>query len=56
MIRPAADIFIGESSGVTTANGFTIAANTTVTLELADNIILYAIAAGSTNVRVLEIA
>lgn len=57
MIRPASDIHIGESSGVTTATGFTIAANTTVTLEVGPGVTIYAIGGGAgINVRVLEIS
>lgn len=56
MIKPAADIQIGEASGVTTATGFTITANTTLVLECDDTVVIYAIASGSVNVRVLEIS
>lgn len=57
MIRPASDIYIGPTNGVTTANGFTLAANTTTTLEVGPNVTIYAIGGGAgINVRVLEIA
>ena len=57
MIKPASDIQIGESAGVTTATGFTITANTTLTLEVGPGVAIFAIAAGAgVNVRVLEIS
>lgn len=57
MIKPASDIFIGENSGVTTASGFTITANTTLTLEVGPGVAIYAIGGGAgINVRVLEIS
>lgn len=57
LIRPGADIQIGPDNAVTTANGFTIAANTTLTLEVGPGVAIWAIASGAgVDVRVLEIA
>lgn len=57
MIRPASDIYIGTDNTVTTANGFTVAGNTTVTLEVGPAVTVWAIGGGAgINVRVLEIS
>lgn len=56
LVRSPVDIYIG-ASGVTTANGFLVAANTTITLEVSEEIVVYGVCGTAGNsVRVLEIS
>jgi len=48
------DIFLGPSS-VTTATGYQLAADQAISIDVADNVTIYGIAAGSSEVRYLEI-
>lgn len=54
---PGNILYYGFSAGVTTANGFPLARNTSVSFELGPNVTVYLISAtGSHNVRVVELS
>lgn len=56
MVRSPVDIYLGPS-GVTTAEGFLVAANTTITLEVGPGLVIYGVCGSAGNsVRVMEIS